>query len=430
MREKKALDGRRAAAAHGSLWGHRDFMLLWAGQSVSEIGSMVSLVAIPIAAVTALDASPLEMGFLYAAGRIPFLLVTLPAGAVIERVAKRPVMLWCSVGRALVTVSIPVAAWLDSLSIAQLFAAATLNGLLMVFFEVAYHAYVPVLLERDQLLAGNSRIGASQAVAQTVGPSVGSGLTGLVGAAQAVAADAVSFAVSAVCLALIGMPEPKGVASGGTRMGQEIAEGMRFVLRHPVLRKTTACSAMANLFLAIAIPLEMIFLLRVLDVSASVAGLLISLGGVGGVVGGAVAAWLGGRLGTARVIWLVPLVAGATGFLVPAAQPGPLAALAAVGWFGSMFAIVVYSVTQRSYRQSICPPELLTRMNASIRWLIWGALPLGGLVGGALGNAIGIRQTLWISVAGVWAAFLWVFFSPLRGIRDVWTLTGAGRPGR
>ncbi len=104
--------------------------------------------------------------------------------------------------------------------------------------------------------------------------------------------------------------------------------------------------------------------------------------------------------------------------------------LAAVGWFGSMFAIVVYSVTQRSYRQSICPPELLTRMNASIRWLIWGALPLGGLVGGVLGNAIGIRQTLWISVAGLWAAFLWVFFSPLRGVRDVSALTEAGRPGR
>ena len=180
-----------------------------------------------------------------------------------------------------------------------------------------------------------------------------------------------------------------------------------------------ACTGTANLFGSMAVALEFIFLIRLLHVRPAETGLLIAVASLGGVAGGALSGRLSRRIGSARLIWFSMLVLSLPQLLVPLAEPGWRVAAFVVGLAGFWFSAVVYNVAQVSYRQAICPPRLLGRMNAAVRWVVWGTLPLGGLLGGALGTAVGVRTTLWIAFAGSWLAGWWVFFSPLRKMRDV-----------
>jgi predicted MFS family arabinose efflux permease len=200
-----------------------------------------------------------------------------------------------------------------------------------------------------------------------------------------------------------------------------------------VLRKIAACTATGNLFSSMAGTLEIIFLIRVLRVSPAATGLLVAVGSVGGIAGGVLSNRLSRWIGSARIIWFSVLVFGAIPVVMPLAEPGPRLVLFPVAVFGLSFTSVVYNVAQLSYRQLICPPELLGRMNAAIRWIVWGTLPLGGILGGVLGSAqvLGVRGTIWVGVIGSWAAAFWVLFSPLRKMRDI-SRPGCpgGRPAR
>jgi MFS family permease len=411
-------------AERRSLWRHRNFMSLWIGQSISEVGSSVTMVALPLVAVVLLHASTFQVGLLSAAGTASFLLVALPAGLVVDRVAKRRLMLSCDIARTLIIGSVAVAAAFHVLTMGQLFAVALLSGLATVFFDVAYQSYVPALIDRDQLHEGNGKLGGSQAFAGVVGPGLGGALFGLV-KAGAMAADAISYAVSTVSLLLIRASEAKpGPAGprperGGFR--QELFAGLRFVAGQPVLRKIAACTGTANLFGSMAGALEIIFLVRVVHVRPAEVGLLFAVGSVGGVIGGVLAGRLSKWIGTARIIWFSMLVFGAVPVVMPLTAPGARLLLFPVAAFGLSFTALVYNIAQLSYRQLITPPELLGRMNAAIRWIVWGTLPLGGVIGGVLGSAsvLGIRPTLWVSVLGQWAAGFWVLFSPLRKMRDI-----------
>jgi predicted MFS family arabinose efflux permease len=191
------------------------------------------------------------------------------------------------------------------------------------------------------------------------------------------------------------------------------------VLRHPILRKITACTGTANLFGSMGMALEIVFLVRVLRVRPADTGLLIAVASLGGVAGGLLAGRLSRRIGSARIVWYSMLVFGLPQLLIPLAAPGWRIAAFVVGMGAFSFSAVVYNVAQVSYRQAICPPRLLGRMNAAIRWVVWGTIPLGALLGGVLGTLAGVRATLWISYAGSWAAGWWVFFSPLRRQRDL-----------
>jgi hypothetical protein len=282
-----------------------------------------------------------------------------------------------------------------------------------------------VLVDREQLHDGNGKIGATQSFAGVVGPGLGGALFGLL-KAGVMTADAVSYAVSTASLWLIRSKEPTSRPAGGADrpaggLFSEIFAGLRFVLGQRVLRKIAACTGTANLFGAMAFALEIIFMVRIVHAKAAEIGLLISIGSLGGVLGGALSAKLGRWIGTARIIWFSMLVFGAVQILLPLTATGWRIVLFPVASFGLSFTAVVYNVFQVSYRQLICPPELLGRMNAAMRWIVWGTLPLGGLIGGVLGGAgaLGIRPTLWLSVVGSWAAGFWVLFSPLRKMRDV-----------
>lgn len=396
-------------------------MLLWTGQSVSELGSAVTIVALPLTAVVLLRASTLQVGLLAAAGTLPFLLIALPAGLIVDRTAKRRLMIYCDLARMLIIGSIPAAYALGVLSIAQLYAAALLAGVLTVFFDVAYQSYVPGLIGREQLVDGNGKLGATQSFAQVAGPGLGGALFGFL-RAGAMSADAVSYGVSSASMLLIRAREPeRTTAAAGqvTRLRTELLAGLAFVAGNPILRKVAACTGTANLFSAMTFAVEIIFMVRVLHVRPAYTGLLIAIGSIGGVIGGIVSGSLARWIGSARIIWVSMLVFSAPTVLLPLAEPGWRIVLIPAGLFGFAFASVLYNIAQLSFRQSICPPHLLGRMNAAIRWIVWGTLPLGSLLGGVLGSALGVRPTIWIGVIGAWASGLWVLFSPLRGMRDI-----------
>ena len=306
----------------------------------------------------------------------------------------------------------------------QLYAVALTAGVCTVFFDVSYQSFLPALLKQEELLDGNGKLGVTQSFAQLAGPGLGGGLVGAFGAAGAMSADAVSYAISVVSLVGIRYREPApqptdGRAAGRRSLRAEIAEGLRFVVGDPILRKVVACTGTANLFSSMAGAVEIIFLIRVLHVRPAGTGLLFALAAVGGVAGGVLSGRIARWLGSARVIWFSILVFGLPQFLPALAEPGWRVTLVPIGFAAAFFAAVVYNVAQISYRQAICPPRLMGRMNAAVRWIVWGTMPLGALIGGALGTAIGVRPTLWIGLIGSWAAGFWVYFSPLRRMRDV-----------
>jgi MFS family permease len=414
-----------AARPPGSLWRHRDFMLLWSGQTVSEMGSAVTQLALPLTAVVLLNASTLQVGLLTSAETLAFALIALPAGAIVDRRTKRGIMLACDVARALIIGSIPVAWALGVLTLGQLYVVALAAGVGTVFFDVSYQSYLPVLLRAEHLMDGNGKLGATQSFAQLAGPSLGGGLVGVVGAAGAMTADAISYVVSVASLLGIRARERPGsgqrAAGPGARrsLRAEIAEGLKFVVGHPILRKVVACTGTSNLFSSMSMAVEIIFLVRVLHVRPAFTGVLFAIAGVGGVLGGILAGRLARWIGSARIIWFSILVIGLPVFLPALAQPGWSVALFPIGFAAFWFSAVVYNVAQVSYRQSVTPPQLMGRMNAAVRWIVWGTMPLGGVIGGALGTVIGIRPTLWIAFIGSWAAGFWVYFSPLRHMRDV-----------
>jgi len=397
-------------------------MLLWTGQSISEIGSAVTIVALPLAAVVVLHASTFQIGLLSAAGTACFLLVALPAGLIVDRVAKRRLMIVCDASRMLILGSVVVAAAFGVLTMGQLFAVALLTGLATVFFDVAYQSYVPSLITRDQVHDGNAKLGATQAFSLVAGPGLGGALFGLL-KAGAMAADALSYGISTATLLLIRAREPRpdraGSGAGLAGLRRELFAGLTFVFGHPVLRKIAACTGTANLFGAMSGALEIIFLVRILHVRPADTGLLFSVGSLGGILGGMLSGRLTMWIGSARIIWFSVGVFGLIPILMPLTEPGPRLVLFPIAFAGLTFMSVTYNIAQLSYRQLITPPELLGRMNAAMRWIVWGTLPLGGLLGGAIGGALGVRATLWISVVGAWTAALWVFFSPLRKMRDI-----------
>lgn len=408
-----------------SLWRHRNFLLLWTGQTVSETGSAVTTVAIPLIAVAVLNASTFDVGLLAAATYAAFSLIALPAGMVVDRLAKRKIMMWCDGARLLIVGMIPVLAALHILALWQLYMVAVAAGSFTVFFDVSYQSYVPSIVDGGQLIDGFGKLSASASFAQVSGPGIAAGLVAVVGAAQALLVDAFSYVVSFACLLSIDgrEPRPNGGARGFGQLKADIVSGVPFLWKHPVLRKTTAYAATGNLFIAMQISLNILFLVRVLNVSPSLAALLAALGSLGGIAGGMSSQLITRRIGSARVMWFSALVLDAPSLVLPLAEPGFLVVLFVIGYAASSFAYAIFGAAQLSYRQSVCPPEQRGRMNAASRWVTWGILPFGGLLGGALGSAIGIRNSEWIAFAGAWLAGFFLFCSPLRRIRDTGDLT-------
>lgn len=329
-------------------------------------------------------------------------------------------MIAADIGRVLAFGSIPVAAAFHHLGIVQLYIVALVAGVLTVFFDVAYQSVLPNLVGRVDLVPANARLGGSAQAAQVVGPSLAGWLVQLVGGPYAIAVDAGSFLFSAGAVGAIAIDEEvpsRGERSRGA-LRREIVEGLRFVLTHRVLRAIAATTSTSNLFSAFAGAVQIVFLVRTVHLRSGEIGLLFAGGSVGGILGALVASPLARRYGSSRVTIASVAVCGVGIFLFPLTRPGPYVALFVVGYFLEGFGAVVYNVNQVSFRQALCPPQLLGRMNATMRFIVWGTLPIGAVAGGALARTIGIRPTLWLAAAGATAAVGWLLASPMRTMRD------------
>jgi predicted MFS family arabinose efflux permease len=423
-------------ATRPTLWRHRDFLLLWGGQAISQVGSQVTILALPLVAIVALHASTLQVGLLSATTTSAYLLVSLPAGVAADRLAKRTLMLASDAAQIVVIGSVPLAYAAGVLSLAQLYVVALATSVLEVFFLVSYTSYLPVLVSPDQLMDGNSKLAATQSLAQIAGPGLGALLVGVAGAALAMGSDALSFAASAACLLAIRRREPRTPRNGPAsspaepRPGfrQEIGAGLSYVLREPVLRHAVAWNGSANFFVIMVETMGPLYLIRTVHLRPAYVGVLLALGAIGGVVAGVTGRPLIRRIGSARIAWMSMTVFALPGLLIPLAGPGWWihgVLLFAAGWISWTFSATLCSIALTSYQQATCPPGMRGRVSAAQRWINWGTLPLGGLAGGALGTAIGVHATLWLAVIGATASGLWLYLSPLRGQRD---LAGVLRP--
>ncbi|WP_410609250.1 MFS transporter [Amycolatopsis sp. lyj-109] len=412
----------------GSLFFHADFRRLWAGDTASQFGTMVGYTAIPLLAAVTLAATPFEMGLLTAAQTLAFLLIGLPAGVWVDRMRRRRVMLAADFTRFALLMSVPFAWWAGMLTLAQLLVVVLLVGVATVFFDVAYQSYLPSLVGREHLLEGNAKLQAVQSVAQIAGPSGAGVLVQVISAANTVLVTAFGYLASALCLLRIRAAEPEPEPAGHTRLLPQIVEGLRFVFSDKPLRSSVACTATANLFGGAFMAVHVLFLTRTVGLSPAVVGVLLAVGGAGGILGAVCSGALTRRIGHARTIWLVPLLSWPAHLLIPWTAPDWRLAVAVFGEVVFGFGVIVYNVAQVSYRQAICPDRLLGRMNASVRFLVWGTIPLGGLLGGVLGEGLGLRGAMWVAVAGEAASALWVVCSPLRKMRDLPTEAKSSSP--
>ena len=411
-------------APRRSLWRHRDFMKLWTGQTISQLGDEVTQLAIPLVAALTLEVSPFEFGLLAVLQFLPFILLTIPAGVWVDRMRRRPILIGANVGRAVLLTSIPVAFLAGWLTLWQLYVVAFAVGCLEVFFDVAYQSYLPSVVERDRLVEGNAKLELSVSATSFIGPGVAGFLAELVRPAIAIFFDAASYVGSILLLLLIRRPETPPEAhdpATGPRpsMRQEAAEGLRYVLGHRYLRYIAACTGTLNLFGNIGGAILLLYVVQELGLTAGTIGIVLAIGNLGVLAGALLSERVGRRIGVGpTIVWSAFFSSFALIAVAVAPRDAPVPFLIAGGFIGSVTA-VIYNVNQVSLRQAITPDRMLGRMNATMRFIVWGTIPIGALVGGVLGGVIGLQATIWVGAVGAFLGFLPVLLSPVRSLPEI-----------
>ncbi len=460
------------AATPRSLFRQGDFAKLWSAATISLFGTQISTLAIPFIAAVVLRASPGEVGLLTTINFLPFILFTLPAGVWVDRMRRRPILIAADLGRALLLLSIPVAWWAGVLSMPQLYVVGFLTGVLTVFFDVADMSYLPSVVGREQLVEGNAKLQMSASAAQVLGQPVGGGLIAAVTAPVAMLIDVVSYLVSAVLILFIRRPEagggdpapvspppgarasqaddvtqpaasgvsvvaeaaasefeladrpagPAEAAASRAGMRAEVSEGLRYILGHRYLSRIAATTGSSNLFSNIAFAIFPVYAYVVLALTPAEVGLIGGAGGAGVLLGALLSSKVAAWLGVGRAIVSSILLGAGFGLLLPLASlaPRPVAVvLLGAGFFLSSIANVIYNVNQVSLRQAITPDQMLGRMNATMRFLVWGTIPIGSLIGAGLAEVAGVTVTVWVGAVLGLLAFLPAFFSPLRTLKRI-----------
>jgi MFS family permease len=413
---------RRPAALwpRGGLWRHADFLKLWTAQSVSQFGTNISLIALPLVAVIVLHATAFQVAVLSTIDFVPFLLFALPAGVWVDRLPRRPILVIADFGRALALGSIPIAAAIHHLTLAQLYIAGFVTGTLTVFFDVAYQSYLPSLVARTQLVEGNAKLEVSRSAAQIGGPGIGGLLVRAFTAPYAVLADAVSYLGSALFIFAIRRGEnvPERAADAPS-MRRELIDGLKYLLRHRYWRPISMSTATFNFFGNVSGALLIVYAVRRLHMSPLEIGVTFALSNFGALLGAVLASKIGTRLGVGRAIIIGDFFGAVPLVLIPLAPvSSPIPFLVAAFTF-SGFGIVLYNVTAISLTQSLTPERLLGRVNASRRFIVWGTIPLGSLVGGALAATIGLRPTIFVGALGCTLAILPLALSAVRSIQEL-----------
>lgn len=400
----------------GGLWRHRDFLSLWGAETLSQFGSQVSFLALPLVAILVLDESAFRVAALTTAQFLPFLLFTLPAGVWVDRLRRRPILVVADVGRAAALLSVPVAHWAGVLSIWQLYGVAFVVGVCTVFFDVAYQSYLPVLVGRDQVVEGNSKLEVSRAAANIGGPGLAGGLIALVTAPFAILVDALSYVASAVLLGGIRQQEQPPARDGRRSLRAELAEGLRYVFGHSYQRAMVGSTAIANFFGQVVFSILLVYAVRELRLSEATIGVVIAVGNLGTLAAAVTARRISDRLGVGRTIVLAAMLFGPGGLLIAFAPQAWAVPMITLGMLVIGFGGILYNVTAISLIQAITPDRILGRANASRRFVVWGVIPFGGLAGGAIASSVGLREAMAVGAVGSVLAVIPILLSPLRSV--------------
>ena len=412
----------RPTASDKGLIRDPNFRVFWGGQALSQFGAQFAELAIPVLAVLLLHATDAQVGYLNAAGTAAFLLVGLPAGAWIDRLRKRRVMILADGVRAAALAAVPLLHLTGHLQLWHLYVVALVIGVATVFFDVSYQSIVPSLVDGGQIAEANGKLESTSQLAGLTGPALAGWVVGLVSAPFAILATAVTYLCSLIALVFVRDREVPRPREEHAPLRTEIAEGLRWVFGNPLLRRIVASTTLSNAFSAFVFTLLPILILRILGFSAQAMGMLLTIQALGGLAGALTTSRLAARLGEAR---LVPLAAiGSSLGLLPLPlalllpKPGAFALLAAQG-VALGFAVVTYNITQVTFRQRITPARLLGRMNASIRFCVWGIMPIAALAAGWLGTWLGTVPAIWVGVIGGAFSALPVVIGPFWRMREL-----------
>jgi MFS family permease len=408
----------------GSLLRHRDFLKLWTAQTVSVSGTQVTLLALPIIAATILRVTAFEFALLSTLEALPFILLSLPAGVWVDRLRRRPILIAGDVGRAVALTSIPIAFALNSLTIWQLYLVGFVNGCLTVFFDVAYQSYLPSIVDKDQLVEGNSKLEITRSAAQILGPGVAGILIGVLKAPFAITIDALSYLWSAVFVFFIRRPEPAVMPDHETErarpsMRSEIAIGLRYVGGHRWLRPIAMTTGISNFFTNVYFSILILYLTSQMSMSAAAIGFAFSIGSLGVLIAAISTGRLTKRVGVGRMLVLTSIGFSLAGLPIALANEDTIfPALALSGFLGGLCG-VGWNINQVSLRQAITPLRMQGKTNATMRFIVWGTIPFGAVCGGVLGNIIDLHQTIWVGALGGLVAFIPVTMSSVREIQGM-----------
>ena len=402
----------------GKLWSHRDFCRLWSGETVEWVTDSITALGIPTIAIKLFSAGPFQMGILNALEYLAYPVLGLLAGVWVDRWQRRAVLIWTNILQVAALGSIPVAFLLGILSLYQLFIVTLVMGVTVVFFNMAYTAYLPTLIDREDLVEGNSKLETSLSGSTVVGPAIAGGLINIVGAAQAITADAFGTLIAAVAILSIRKPEPSPVLKAERHFWQELQEGLRSVADIPFLRSLLVATSILNIGNSMFYAVFLLFIYDELKISPELAGVILAIGGVGFVIGAVAAPNLLKRIGLGASLILALLINGVGRLMIPTSTYEPTFILLSMFWLLANIGLPIYNINQVSFRQAIVSDELQGRMNATMRTFGYGAMTAGALIGGILGSVYGI---ITVMVCGSIIALLAVpliHFGPLGTLND------------
>ncbi len=399
-----------------NLWRHANFLRFWSANIISDFGSGINFLVLPIIGAVTLEASAVQMGYLSAAGTLPYLLFGLPVGAFVDQLRKRPLLILADLGRLILIATLPIATLLGQLTWPHLILVTFLGGCLTLLADVAEEAFLPGLISRDNLVEGYSKLSASNSVIELSGPALAAGLIELLTAPIALIIDAASFLVSSILLGTIQIdePVPQSVAER-LSFWQQIRQGLSFIRHHTQLRPMLLNNSTMQLFGGMVDALLIIYLLQ-LGLPATFVGVIFSVGSLAGLGAAAWGRRAAKRFGLGRMVVLGSLLIGVGALARPLAFGSPwlAGAILLLGQLVSGFGNTVYNIGYDSLAQSLTPDELLGRVNATGLFIGFGALPVGALLGGLFGEWLGLRTAVAISSTGLLLSVLWVYFSPLQ----------------
>lgn len=412
----------RIRVHRSGVWTNEDFLRIWGAETISMFGAQIAVFAVPLIAALTLNATPLEMGILSAAGPAPRLVIGFVAGVWADRLPRRPIMIATNILRVVSWSLVPIAASLGYFSFSVLLLAAVLGGLLSVFFDAAWTALIPNLVGKRHLTDATSKLMGSASLAQIVGPALGGLIVGWVGGPAALWIPVITFAASAWIMTTMQHPEvmPDRTNSSPS-MWLEVREGLVELWREPAVRALINASMVLNFGGFIFLSVYVLFMTHDLGLSSRGIGMVYALGGVGALIGALIAPWTARKIGVGPSILWSAVIFGAANLVVPLAFYLKEWALEIVIFAEAMswLTLSIFNINRFALRQALTPDELRGRIGASSMTLIAGATMIGSLVGGVIGDIWGVHTALYVGVVVMALAAIWVWRSPIPGMFEI-----------